>query len=336
MSKGNDSSYAREALTTIAKLKLPPLPMVYEVFFIHFAGFDPSISELITPRLEVPGAIDLPFIERVHSQLRENSELAQNGGFSNRLSEQLSDFKEIVRDQQKISEDYSEVLEAASDEEDWTQNDTKNAVESLIEKTQDLQHKLSATTDRVRQAESKVAELENELFESQRLIMIDPLTGVGNRRFFDAVASRRIRKRSSSPQFLAYIDCDRFKAINDQYGHAFGDKIIQIVASTIRGVDPIPDVIRLGGDEFAVFCSFEGIDEANEYVEAVRLAVGNLDLIDPDSGGPLKRITMSIGLTPIRSNDDPQSWADRADRLQYQAKKLGGDRIMVERSAGIR
>jgi diguanylate cyclase (GGDEF)-like protein len=152
----------------------------------------------------------------------------------------------------------------------------------------------------------------------------DPLTGVANRRAFtrdieEAVARSR---RTKAPLSLVTVDVDRFKTINDQWGHPAGDAALRAVAGAIRTVVRRSDVVaRLGGDEFAVLVE-AGVDGARRVAEAVREAVaGVTDL----PGGPP---TLSIGLATFPDDaDSVESLMAASDAGLYAAKVAGRDRI---------
>ena len=116
----------------------------------------------------------------------------------------------------------------------------------------DTIEKLTAELERYKQR------LESSQREFQRVAMTDPLTGCHNRRFFDQIIDREVQRhaRYNIPLTLVFVDVDRFQSINDDMGHAMGDRLVQHVASLlqryVRGSDY---VFRWGGDEFVALMS---------------------------------------------------------------------------------
>ncbi|BCY07010.1 diguanylate cyclase [Actinoplanes sp. L3-i22] len=164
----------------------------------------------------------------------------------------------------------------------------------------------------------------------QELATTDELTGQHNRRHFYAVAGALVQAaaRNGRPLAAAMLDIDKFKNVNDTYGHGVGDEVIRTVAGRIRAVLRHSDVLgRYGGEEFAIVLPDHG-GEAMELAERVRLAVGGQPV--ETQAGPLT-ITISIGLT--RLGDDATTLDDllaRADHALYRAKEAGRNRVMAE------
>ena len=132
-------------------------------------------------------------------------------------------------------------------------------------------------------------------------------------------------RRQGMGATLMMIDVDRFKGINDRYGHPVGDEVIRAVAKVIRDGVRAHDVPgRYGGDEFCVLLPGAGEDTARVIAERVRERVAAASL--PGTEGT--RATVSIGLAALDAQDEqPEDWIKRADRVLYRAKEAGRNRI---------
>ncbi|MDZ8239964.1 MAG: diguanylate cyclase [Nostoc sp. ChiQUE01a] len=172
--------------------------------------------------------------------------------------------------------------------------------------------------------------------ELKRLVNLDPLTQIANRRRFDEcfyVEWRRL-KRERLPLSLILLDIDFFKRYNDAYGHLMGDNCLRQVASALKSIvqRPADLVARYGGEEFVVILpntEHEGaIYVAKKMLEAVR----NLAIPHAKSG-ICAYLTVSIGFVSIVPNSKflPQDLIEAADKALYTAKHQGRDRI----SAGV-
>lgn len=175
--------------------------------------------------------------------------------------------------------------------------------------------------------------LENvRLFEeTQRLATTDALTGLFNRRhFFDlshAELERAYRYRRQLSVMM--IDIDRFKRINDQFGHQTGDKVLQIVArriaSTLREIDISG---RYGGEEFVVLLPETGLQEASEAAERLRKCISDTPF---DTDEVSVNITVSIGVVSLDNSEkvEIEKLFDRADHALYTAKQAGRNRVKI-------
>ena len=158
------------------------------------------------------------------------------------------------------------------------------------------------------------------------LASLDPLTGIANRRSFDAVLALQWSTVPSLAMLM--IDIDRFKMFNDRYGHQEGDvcirKVAQALASTVRGTDV---VARIGGEEFAVLMPGAEIGVAAEVAQRLRRAIQDLNIPHIAMEGGI--VTVSIGAAACRPEPELTS-ADlsvAADRALYAAKEAGRDAV---------
>ncbi|WP_180682058.1 GGDEF domain-containing protein [Tepidicella baoligensis] len=195
-----------------------------------------------------------------------------------------------------------------------------NAMASRIAMTQDdLRQQVAAATRELR--------LQKEAAE--QAARIDTLTGVASRRAFTERAELEIQRalRYRQPLSVVMVDLDRFKRINDTYGHAVGDAVLvsfaQVLLSDVREVDMVG---RLGGEEFAVLLpGIEG-EEAMRVAERMRVAVEAIEL---KVGGQRLRFTASFGVANFDGMEvNLPGLLARADAALYQAKHTGRNRVV--------
>ena len=177
---------------------------------------------------------------------------------------------------------------------------------------------------RHRQALLRANERLRELSET------DPLTGVANRRSFDA-ALRRALDPGSAPPLLLLLDVDHFKRFNDACGHPKGDECLRLVARAVRDQLRREDdlVARIGGEEFAVLLLSGQEEDGLEVAERIRLAVEVLLLPHPDRPDLPPVITVSVGLAAAIPQDTAETLLARADAALYAAKAAGRNQVYV-------
>lgn len=167
--------------------------------------------------------------------------------------------------------------------------------------------------------------LESELAKQA---LVDPLTGIGNRRMLDDAAQRELerRKRSGMPLALAILDVDFLKRVNDESGHDAGDAALLAVASALTSVSRTTDVaVRMGGDEFALLFPDTNIGQAAEVVERVRRALRERTARDPR----LQVLSLSVGIAQADVDDvSTEDLLRAADSALYRAKAAGRDRVV--------
>jgi diguanylate cyclase len=184
--------------------------------------------------------------------------------------------------------------------------------------------------ERVQHMRARISVLEREsrslhesLREEQRLAMIDALTGIPNRAAYDDRIEQEFKrwKRFTRPVSILAWDIDRFKSINDAYGHKAGDKVLRVVGQHLaRHVRDTDFVARYGGEEFVMLLVGTGVDEARVVADKIRVELAALGFHFHDS--PVA-VTASCGITEFSGSDTPDIIFDRADRALYKAKQAG-------------
>jgi diguanylate cyclase (GGDEF)-like protein/PAS domain S-box-containing protein len=175
------------------------------------------------------------------------------------------------------------------------------------------------TNDRVRDLNARL----------EQLALTDELTALPNRRAFFRSGEQETKKarRYAAPLSLLMLDVDRFKLINDTYGHSGGDKVLRRVADLIRRtVREVDTGGRLGGEEFALLLPNTALDEALILAERLRAAVA------AEAGAAIAlgvAVTVSIGAAQLVPGDAFDALLSKADAAMYRAKQAGRDRVAV-------
>ena len=164
----------------------------------------------------------------------------------------------------------------------------------------------------------------------------DALTGLANRRQFDLALERETDRvaRSGEAALVLLLDIDHFKRVNDTYGHAAGDMVLQAVARTLQEcVRPMDTVARYGGEEFAIVLPNCPPAFAQAAAERVRRAVEARTVPLPQ--GTMLSVTLSAGgaFAPPWVRSSARLWTERADAQLYRAKAEGRNRTCIEPTA---
>jgi diguanylate cyclase len=190
--------------------------------------------------------------------------------------------------------------------------------------------RVAAQLDRTQRMRVRVSDLEREIHglhkslqEEQSLRMIDALTGIPNRAAYDDRIRQefmRWQRENIAVSVLAW-DIDRFKEINDAYGHSAGDKVLRVIAQHlaqhVRGTD---FVARYGGEEFVMILIGTDAAAATSTADKIRAGIESMGFHFHNK--PVA-VTASCGITTFRGDDTPESIFDRADRALYRAKDSG-------------
>lgn len=162
--------------------------------------------------------------------------------------------------------------------------------------------------------------------EAVRSAMTDPLTGVGNRLAMNSTVEREIEvaRRYGRPLSVLMLDIDKFKAINDIYGHAKGDDVLCTVADFIgQSMRSVDTVFRLGGEEFLIVLSDTSLDQAVVIAERIRQSIEASHLGSMSE----PHVTASIGIAEFTATMNADELMRQADRAMYCAKEKGRNKI---------
>jgi diguanylate cyclase (GGDEF)-like protein len=184
----------------------------------------------------------------------------------------------------------------------------------------ELKHHLGEREWYERELDARASALRDENASLSVQSRTDPLTGLVNRRAFGEATRKALS--STAPFGFAIVDVDRFKEINDGWGHPYGDRVLIAVAAALsEAVDGSIVIGRIGGEEFGLLLTGCNAALATAVAEGVRVAIGNVAMDVP--------LTASVGVTVRRESDDASDLYARADAALYEAKRLGRDRVVV-------
>ena len=185
---------------------------------------------------------------------------------------------------------------------------------------------LVVLSERVRSDNEFIASRLGVLKEAERHATTDALTGLGNRRWMQDMFERELKRAEHSRKSvcLMMIDIDKFKYVNDQYGHIAGDQILAIVAQSLREhLRPTDMIARFGGDEFAVLLPDTTLPRALETAERLRMQVS-----EASPAALTQPITISAGVGHALPGDYLDELVHRADSAMYAAKAAGRNRVV--------
>lgn len=172
--------------------------------------------------------------------------------------------------------------------------------------------------------------LQEQVEELKKLALLDPLTGLPNRRHLEGYLHSRLEelRRSGVGFGLLFMDIDHFKQFNDQYGHDIGDQVLTIVANTLSSsIRRFDMVCRWGGEEFAGIFPHVDVEVFHGIAERLRVLVAHSQA---NTGIGVLTVTLSIGGSLAKPEDSAASLLQRADRLMYASKINGRNRVTIE------
>jgi diguanylate cyclase len=233
------------------------------------------------------------------------------------------------------SEGFSERLDGANERLSRHESvgPIKEIVLALIEDNRDMRDKLYNVRNQLEESRLQVMHLQTNLEKAEEAGLRDVVTAIGNRRFFDACFIEEVEKaqRLGDHICLALADIDKFKHVNDRFGHLVGDRLLRlfanILAQNVRGQDK---VARFGGEEFALIFPGARLGEAVTATERIRGILESKQWTIEPSGERISKVTASFGVAKLRADESPSDLLRRADERLYEAKIQGRNRVVAD------
>ena len=202
-----------------------------------------------------------------------------------------------------------------------------------MKSTREMRDTNKALEDRLSLSKTEISNLQHSLEAIRAESLTDPLTGLGNRKYFDRSIEVAVQAAlaSGEPLSLLMFDIDHFKSFNDSYGHLTGDQVLRLVGMSLKQTIKGQDITaRYGGEEFAVVLPNTALRQALTVADHIRRAVMAKELKKKSTGEILGRVTISVGVSMLKPGDDTDSLIERADACLYAAKRNGRNRVICE------
>ena len=317
--------------TTMRQMGVVGLPRNYEIFYEALTGSNHDLSLDVVSLPKRPSQDDLDRIGRKHFAQNHGQGIVENA--REVIARELEEVASLLRSEQNHIRKYGQIL-----------GQTTSGLEQRNAVSHELLQRIvgavaTATTSKIEHGNQvaatlgeKTAELEtvkSKLEEYKKLADTDPLTHIWNRRAFDKkIADIFNDKKSIAFSALILADIDRFKDINDRFGHPVGDRIIQMIAGIFRtAIREEMFVTRTGGEEFALIVQGSGEDTTAQIAERVRAKIEQTAFAGIQNGTGQGSVTISMGVCMAADADGPDDLYAKADRALYSSKVAGRNRV---------
>jgi diguanylate cyclase len=246
-----------------------------------------------------------------------------------RAESQMAGFSDVVDRMHTHARDFGRDLIASADAIEKSRSE-QGATPIFVD---DVARITGAMIARVREAESRLAEAHREAQELREALetargdaLSDPLTGLPNRRAFERAYAER---QAAGGTCVAICDVDHFKLVNDQFGHAVGDRVLRAIAAALSAACEGHFVARYGGEEFAIL--FAGpLTDAVATIDEARRSIGRRRFRLRETDAVIGTITFSAGVSMGGTGEALPAVFERADALLYAAKGSGRDAIFAD------
>jgi diguanylate cyclase len=329
-------AFAEVALGQIKSLRQTAVPRNYEIWYVYATGYNAPLNKVINETLARNGRLTEADLEQIYetylSHIKTTDRIDKVGA---RVIGEIDDVMTLITEALGVSTSYGASLDSATEKLATAKNreQVKTVVDSLVKSTREMRDTNKALEERLRLSKSEISNLQQSLEAIRAESLTDPLTGLGNRKYFDRMIETAVQHALAfgEPLSLLMFDIDHFKSFNDSYGHLTGDQVLRLVGMSLKQTIKGQDITaRYGGEEFAVVLPNTALRQALTVADHIRRAVMAKELKKKSTGEILGRVTISVGVSMLKAGDDTDSLIERADACLYAAKRNGRNRVICE------
>jgi diguanylate cyclase len=255
--------------------------------------------------------------------------------FEQRADSALANALKLIRDHAADGARFGESLDGANQR--LSRGGSIDAVHeivlTLINDNRAMQNKVNGLSEKLEKSRFQIMRLRSNLNKAEEIGVRDPLTGIGNRRFFDGALTEEIARAREGDGGLCVTvtDIDNFKAINEKFGRMAGDMVLKrfadLLSANVKGEDK---VARVGSQEFAILFPEARLTDAMAIVNQIQQQLESKRWAVAASGQRLGAVTASFGVIKLRVGETAEEFLRRADAKLLEAKAEGRSKMAVD------
>lgn len=331
-SRENSSELLRLALPLMAQQTAGFHPVSYSLWYEHVAGINPRLSQQLSTRLEAAAPLTDEDVYRLYSHFIADRDLEDHERWQQQLRSLMDAVSQDTAEAGRHTGEYGTALRDRQAElgSITSLESARGVLDRLAQETERMQATVLELARRFAERVHEVERLSHDLQHAQSEALLDPLSGLKNRRGFERAVHAIFASGDTEEVAILVVDVDRFKTLNDTYGHLLGDKVLRAVAhilqTNIKGRDV---AARLGGDELAILLPGTTERGAEALAEQIRVAVAAGRIHRTDGQDLRGIVTVSIGIAVGKATESFEALLERADAALYRAKREGRNRVAV-------
>jgi len=298
-----------------------------------FSGADLRLKRKIALHVQSGLPVTQEWLVAQAETSRQGSDIAGHlDEVASMLDSSVAKFQTTATSARSAVSDYGRSIEQSVSEVGDVQSANSQTLANWLEVSQRMIANSLQFEERLQRSELEAQKLRSELEKVRQLADFDHLTGLPNRRGFEALLEEEIRKANENiePLSVAICDIDNFKQVNDTFGHDTGDRVIGAVARTLAKLtDDKCHAARHGGEEFVMLFRGITIEEAAARLDNAREALSKRRFVKEASDEVIGMVTFSGGIADVFAYESPRFALRAADESLYRAKEEGRNRICV-------
>lgn len=330
-SKEKNTEYLRQCLPLMVQNNVSANPINYAIWYDYVSGNNIKLVKDVDQIVDGQQPFDSETSFELYKKHICNASVESFENINQQLLKLVKDSLKTAEVTGKQATQASNGFQEKSDALASVTNadDIKVIVTELIKQSNSMAATSEALKGQLESAHQQMDEMQNELLKVKEIAVTDALTGLYNRRAFDDALDAMVRKKDKA--CLAILDLDHFKKVNDTYGHQVGDNVLKFTATLLKKqVKEFHQPARYGGEEMAIIMPQTSLSQALDITESIRSTLASSQLKRKGKNETIGQITVSIGVTEFKPNDDAESLIQRADGFLYKAKESGRNKVVSQ------
>lgn len=330
----------RKTLALLAARGLAPSPVNYDLWFAYAVGENRDLVRDLDAAVENGTVRDLNHACALHAKYIAGTRAGNIDDLGVTLQTQISQLSGLLKGAHKEARAFGKTLDTAADQlgRDDVIPHLRAIVENVATATRAMQTRNEALEKQLENSALEVRVLNARIEEIHKETMVDALTGLANRRGFEArLAEAAARRTGSNSSFCVLMgDVDHFKQFNEKWGHSAGDQVLRLVAQAFKSHTHEGDTVaRIGGEEFVVILSDTTLERAVGVAGDICRSVSAKKVVRRATGEALGTITVSIGVARFESGESVNEMIERADACLLAAKQAGRNGVAAQTERGM-
>lgn len=327
------AEYLRQVIPLISQHKLAPTPVNYSIFYSYLSGTSMALNEVIDGIISEKKTFTVAImLELYEKYVNGTAFLQQQEKIQKTLEKVMSEASNEIRHVNNGATSFDERLNKYAESLSTTSDAHATALilKKVMQDTRDMVSNNLEIQTRMQETNAEILKMKAELEAVKATAEKDVLTSLKNIGSFDKAIDRVVCNPNKVNATLIMLDIDHFKRVNDSFGHLVGDRVIRYVSGLLsQVVGPDHHISRYGGEEFAILLTNQSIEAAAQLADKVSVTMSNSKLQRKDSGETIGKVTVSAGITVLKSNDSIDSLIERAVKALHEAKESGRNKIVL-------
>ncbi len=334
ISKEKSAEYLRQAIHHMSQQDAAFHPVSYAVWYEYSSGEHARLIDEVNQLIEKEKKLNEKSTAHLFNKHIASLDAESAKVLVERFSEVVTELTASTTQAGADTTQFSQTLHAWSEDIQQLAPELRGQMSNLLSETQQMQASMHQLQGQLENSLEEISDLKHEIIKARQEAISDGLTGLMNRKGFDAALHQRLESAQAEDTCLVIADIDFFKKVNDSYGHLFGDKVIQAVARILKTVTGgFNTAARYGGEEFIVLLPNTGVDAAKALAENIRRQVAAISIKNNVTQRLISNITISLGVTAYQPGESADSFIARADQALYTSKAQGRNQVTLMHDA---